>query len=148
MSSLQPLQAIASRRTAIAAEIDSIKADYETRTEALNAELKELEIAEKVLQRLDRFPVQRASTQNGHDSLESDNLTLREKLATVIREHLEVGLPGATGSEILAAMNSRWGEQNANSVRPTLWRMVQDKLIFRDGDLYVLEPKEAGQGGE
>lgn len=143
--SVSPLQAIAHRRDAIAEEIDAVKADCAAKIDALEAERTELEIAARVFQRLDTATAQQVLPMNGTETTVITPATLPEMLVAVIGERVAAGLPGITSSEILIAIANRWGEQNPKSVRPTLWRMVQEDRLIKHGELYSL-PRPMRQG--
>lgn len=137
MNQIAPhFRAIAARRHAIQGELSHLKSQIE----ALEVERGELEVAARVLHRLGLL-----AEEAGPELPLPATVTINETRPTVpdmirasVADIVSLGLDGATNQMVLAETTRRWGVSDPNVVRPTIWRMVKDGRLIRNGDLYTL----------
>lgn len=134
------LRKIADRRCELVAERERIDAERDAKVAALNAEMNELEVAARVIERLEASPSQH-QTSIGSMGAEVDDKpkpTVPIMVQTILGERMAAGLPGATGSELQTSINQRWGIHDPNHIRPALWRLTQTGRLRKEGDVYML----------
>ena len=78
----------------------------------------------------------KASPSNG-----SSDPTFPEMFEEIIREAKANGRPGATSSEIIAAIRAKWRpDADSDDVRPRLWRLTKTNRLRKKGQYYDLPP--------
>jgi glucose-6-phosphate-specific signal transduction histidine kinase len=123
------------RLSAIAAETARLNA----RLTELSAEADDIKAALRVIERYAPLPEVGATPGEGVDKAapsEKKKVTLPDAILEIVRD-LDV-FGGATARTILQQLDQRFDvNADSNSVRPTLWRMVQAGRLRRQGDYYV-----------
>jgi hypothetical protein len=140
------------RRLFINRELERLKRD----TATYEAELAELDVAERVYARISGAPAvapgvwgnprtmaasaPAAVATNGADEEESDESgpTLPVMVFQILDEAKAEGKKGVDSSEMLKIIHARWKpEFTPDQLRPTLWRMVKkQKKLRKRGRLY------------
>ncbi|MDE2334685.1 MAG: hypothetical protein KGK10_09120 [Rhodospirillales bacterium] len=141
METPDPLSAIARRRQEIAAEKAAAQRDLDMRFKALDAELEELQVAARVLDRLKAatpplpFPLPTPLP-------ERTPRTIPDMIVAVLQERRAQGLGPMSNKAILEALTTRWGEQDPNHIRPALWRMTKAGRLTQHQEGYALPSKQ------
>ncbi|MDE2469200.1 MAG: hypothetical protein KGL35_10785 [Bradyrhizobium sp.] len=136
MEPTDPLSAIARRRQEIAAEKAAAQRDLDARFKALDAELEELQVAARVLDRLKAapglpFPLPTPLPERAHR-------TIPDMIIAVLQERRDQGLGPMGNKAILETLTARWGEQDPNHIRPALWRMTRAGRLVQTEEGYAL----------
>lgn len=140
MEAPDPLSAIARRRQEIVAEKAAAQRDLDARFKALDAELEELQVAARVLDRLKvgptlPFPLPAPLP-------DREPRTTPDMIVMVLQERRAQGLGPMGGKAILEALTARWGEQDPNHIRPALWRMTKAGRLIQSEEGYSLPSEQ------
>lgn len=140
MEAPDPLSAIARRRQEIAAEKAAAQRDLDARFKALDAELEELQVAARVLDRLKvgptlPFPLPVPMPDRGVR-------TIPDMIVAVLQERRAQGLGPMGNKAILEVLTARWGEHDPNHIRPALWRMTKAGRLTQTEEGYALPDKQ------
>ena len=116
------------------AAIDSEVNQHKGAIAALSAEAEEIKTALKVLQRYG-VPVTETAPRVAAKGVGQRPGTLPDMILTVVDEMAY--LDGPTAADLLEAIRTRWDPKvDANTVRPTTWRMVKDRRLVKVNDRY------------
>lgn len=140
MSTSDALSAIARRLEELTAEEAAAKRIYDARLQEIGAERSELQVAAKVLDRLNVGSAPALPFPSPPGQAPPRNIP--EMIVSVIRERHAQGLPPLTNKGVLEALTKRWGEDDPNHIRPALWRMTQAGRLIKDGDTYTLPAEQ------
>jgi preprotein translocase subunit SecD len=118
--------------------LETRKAEIKRQIATLTTELEEIETAEKVISRYGISPVVAAANRVAKPRRPAVD---PEAPATMTGKIFKIVSEGAAKepADVLAAIRARWlPDVDGNDVRPTLWRLVQEKRIIKDASGYRL----------
>ena len=127
---------IRARLDAIASERDKLEA----RLAELRHETEELTTTQRVIARLLAASIDSETAKPTPEPpvARDPNLpTVPDMIKSVVGDMMVLETPAANQS-ILTTMVTRWGPQDPNIVRPTIWRMWKANRLLKDGEAYVL----------
>jgi hypothetical protein len=124
-------------------------AELQAELEALTAEGKDLDVAERVLARLSELPTIGGNAEKAAESVLFDPAeegedhdqgpTLPQMVFTILEDARAHGRKGVDSAEMLKVIKERWRPDfTAEQLRPTLWRMVKKKRLKKQGKIYCV----------
>jgi hypothetical protein len=143
-----PLKQIADRRK----EIDRLMNDHRNELVRLETEEAELEVAQRVLQRLgageegktagDSDPYEDAVQPSSYAGKPPGTPTVPEMIFEILSDRKKAGVERGMEPKGLAEIIAKrwWPEVTATEIGPIAWRMAKREQLKKDGPLYSLPP--------
>jgi hypothetical protein len=128
------------RRKEIASEMLAMR----VRMDALEAEDKELEAAEKTLIRLGAVPPNEGEAEAETMGKPPGTPTTPNMILALLREATAQGKAGLEPREMMISISKRWWPAvKSDDVGPTCWRMWKEGRVAKNGSVYMLKDTAA-----